>query len=1090
MYDFHEKTPYGCPPRDCSGQPCPAQPSKAQDCCVPDSHCHGFHEHCGDYVPLPPPIPPVRYVPGMNVQDQLCNMAERVNTSIHRWNEIQAECYAALNKVVGAAVASPVYYDNDTVRCEPGYDPESGCEYTVVMARPCDRAGQPVQLKLATAYESLTNSGALEDISTLSFQKSAQVAISAVPFDTTTWKGPVIVDGVIGSGTSDEIISILGVTKNGALVVLPGDTLNKELCQRKIENAIGPVIEIVRDGAGIGEGDVRGSVQAIGYRSCDGMRILLSCGCVEEPGMSIKQVTDVMVKYGCTTAAITSFEPADSTAVNHAGMTYIGQLTDVTIDYKMPKGAAFWYINKRICNKSGFEQDIADTQQYLGSFASELKNIMGGLDGVDLKDMTGTVEEHTKHLEEVDGKISELTDMLGGVRTDLTTLQNRVDGIVTDLNQEVSDRIIGDDELSRRISEEEDARIAADDALQNSIDAEATSRDAMDKNLQQQINTLTAGTGLPTATRTRKGAVIIGDNLTITPEGRLSAEPGVDIQAGSGIIVNKVGKINTVSVDATIATKSDLVPLNEAVEDLTDRVTVAEQELKDDGDEIAGLKTEVTTIKTSIESLQTDTGDINTALAGKVSKDGDTMTGALTVPNVAVTDSLSTGKIMSDSGVVELVSTEQTGRAVSDTPVLLKGVKVPVDDTDAANKKYIDDETTNLVNEIAVGHILPIASTEKRGIVRIGANLSISPDGTLSASTSGEGGTSVAAGDGISVSTDEEAKVSTVSLNTETKNTLARVASKADTSALAALQSTVDANRAITDTNTQNIDAINTTVGGHSADITALQTDLASVDDTATEAMRVATDAETKAGQAETKAATALASATDAKTSADSALEEAGQALQEVGGKVNRAGDSMSGELVVPSLAFNNAPKRNTVIRGVPRNDGPKIAISDGTTSPIVEAQLTAENGVLQLSANTGHVVSTENVPLVVGTPTQGDHAATKEYVDSRASIGVSTMIFKNKMFQCTVYLIKGGKVVIGVKVNIKENFTITSVPKTYSINITSVTPSFQFTLFNENYTCSISRIGGNNNIDILFKTDSSTYNLTVNDILRFGSIL
>lgn len=1088
MYDFHEKTPYGCPPRDCSGQPCPAQPSKAQDCCIPDSHCHSFHEHCGDYVPVPPPIPPVRYVPGMNVQDQLCNMAERVNTSIHRWNEIQAECYAALNKVVGAAVASPVYYDNDTVRCEPGYDPESGCEYTVVMARPCDRAGQPVQLKLATAYESLTNSGALEDISTLSFQKSAQVAISAVPFDTTTWEGPVIVDGVIGSGTSDEKISILGVTKNGALVVLPGDTLNKELCQRKIKNAIGPVIEIVRDGAGIGEGDVRGSVQAIGYRSCDGMRILLSCGCVEEPGMSIKQVTDVMVKYGCTTAAITSFEPADSTAVNHAGMTYIGQLKDVTIDYKMPKGAAFWYINKRICNKSGFEQDIANTQQYLGSFASELKNIMGGLDGVDLKDMAGTVEEHTKHLEEVDGKISELTDMLGGVRTDLTTLQNRVDGIVTDLNQEVSDRISGDDELSRRISDEEDARIAADDALQNSIVAEATSRDAMDKNLQQQINTLTAGTGLPTATRTRKGAVIIGDNLTITPEGRLSAEPGVDIQAGTGIIVSKVGKINTVSVNDTIATKSDLVPLNEAVEDLTDRVTVAEQELKDDGDEIAGLKTEVATIKTSIDSLQTGTGDITTALDGKVSKDGDTMTGALTVPNVTVTDSLSTGKIMSDSGAVVFRSTAQLNDP-SDDRVTLKNLQDPVDLSDAATAYYVQDKLGEMSTAIQQGELLPLATTEKPGIVRVGANLSISPDGTLSASTSGEGGTSVSAGDGISVSTDEEAKVSTVSLNTETKNTLARVASKADASALAALQSTVDANRAITDTNTQNIDAINTTVGGHSADITALQTDLASVDGTATEAMRVATDAETKAGQAETKAATALASAKDAKTAADAALEEAGQALQEVGSKVNRAGDVMTGRLGVPILSFDNGLQKPTIIHGVASNTGPALAITTNTTTPIVEAQLSTEDGELHISAKTEHVDPAKKVPLVVGRPTRVDHAATKEYVDSLATIGVENLVFSHELFQCTVYLTHGKKVVVGVKLKVKSNFTIIDVGTLCSITSTNITPPFQFSLASGNYVCSIHRNNINIPIDILFKSYSSQYNLYRNEILRFGSV-
>lgn len=989
MYDFHDKTHHGCP-----GQPCKGQHRKDQNCSVPDSCGHGCHEHCGDYVPLPPPIPPVRYVPGMNVQDQLCNMADRVNTSIHRWNEIQAECYAALNRVVGAATASPVYY-GDEVRCEPGFDPESGCNYTVVFAKKCDCAGKPIKLRLATAYNSLTNSGALEDISTVSFQTSAQMAISAIPFDKNTWEGPVIVAGTPGSGTENENVSILGFTCNDVMRVLPGDTTNKQLCQYKIENAIGPVIEIVRDGTGIGQGDVRGSVQAIGYRSCDGMRIFLSCGCVEEPGMSIKHVTDVMVRYGCTTAAITSFEPSDSTAFNHAGMTYIGRLTDVTIDYKMPKGAAFWYIAKPMCNKSGFEQDIANTQQYLGMFDSELKNIMGGLTGVDLKDMAGTVEEHTKHLEEVDAKIVELTTQVESVRNDLSSLQNRVDSIASDLAQEVNDRINGDNDLSRRIIEEEDARIAGDEALQQAVDSEAESRNSMDKNLQQQINTLTAGTGLPTATRTRKGAIIVGDNLTITPEGKLSAEPGVDIQAGSGIIVNKVGKINTISVDGTIATKSDLNPLNEAVEDLTDRVTIAEQEIKDDGDEIAAIQTEITSIKNSIDSIQTETGDIGTALDGKVSKAGDTMSGELTAPSVTITDSLTVKKVVSDSGVVEFVDASPAERDASDTPVLLKGVKDPVDNTDAATKNYVDGEVQSVTAAVAGGSILPIATTEKAGIVRVGANLSISPDGTLSAATSSEGGTSVAAGDGISVVNDEETKVSTVSLNEETKNTLNSVASKADASALAALQSTVDANKAITDANTQNIDAINNTVGGHSADITKLQTDLQSVDDTATEARRVATDAETKAGQVETKADSAVEAANTAKASAETALSEAGQALQEVGGKVNRAGDTMTGTLFVPDLDIDTKTQLLAPIDGDEDGTSLRILRHEGQGGHITEAAFVGD--VDELNIRGTHIEQhVENpLPVRVATPTDDQHAATKRYADGKLSLTGGTMTGK-----------------------------------------------------------------------------------------------
>lgn len=69
---------------------------------------------------------------------------------------------------------------------------------------------------------------------------------------------------------------------------------------------------------------------------------------------------------------------------------------------------------------------------------------------------------------------------------------------------------------------------------------------------------------------------------------------------------------------------------------------------------------------------------------------------------------------------------------------------------------------------------LPIASNEQLGAIKVGANLSISEDGVLSASA-GEASTSIAAGNGIKVEHSEETNVDTVSIADATLAEIAKV---------------------------------------------------------------------------------------------------------------------------------------------------------------------------------------------------------------------------------------------------------------------------------------------------------------------------
>lgn len=952
----HARPEHGRPELDCSAQSCAGHGRPGQYCHEPQ-------------FAVPPPIPPVRYEPGLNVQDQLVNMAQRVNVSIHRWNEIQANCYEALNRVVGAAVDTSVYYNECDVRYQTGFDSASGCTYDLVQIKHRDRAGHHITVSLLPAYQNVTNSGAVENMETASFAQSAQSIISAVPFNATRWEGPMVYKCMPGSSTENDKTFVAGFTQHGVLRVFPGNVAPEVLLQNGIRDAIGPVVKLVQDGEVVATDDTVGSVQAIAYRACDKMTFFFSCGCVKAPGMSSVQVANVLKSLNVTTAVMTSIEQPSSTSTTHAGMLYMGRNSSPTVDYKVPSGVAFWYVAKPMC-KNGFEEEISSIVQNMGANQNAIENLMGGMDGLDLSNMAETVDKHTQQLKDIEDSIDSLTNDLEQVRANITSLEGRIDNVETAIATERHEREAADEDIRQDLASEVHDRETMDEQLQNAIQVEATQRQAADQNLQTEINNIKNGTSLPTATRTRKGVVKVGDNLNIAADGTLSAEPGVDIQAGAGIVVTKTGKINTISVSSDVPSGDDISRLEELAQDAVDKATVADQAAKDAQDDVAELATKVTANEQGIAGLET----------GKVDRAGDTMTGQLLVPSIHASDLIETELISSPQPTLNFRSVSNLSRATDDpvfNPVTLNNIASPTDGLHAANKAYVDKQTQDIADAVADGSALPIATTEKAGIVRVGANLSISPDGTLSASPGGESaGNGVAAGDGISVSVDETSNVATVSLNQASKDAITAVAGKADKSTVTALESTVNAHKEIIDTNTQNIDAVNTTVGTVSVDVEKLKTDLARVDDTATEAMWTATDAETKAIAAQ-------ADATQAKTDAASALTEAGQALEEVTGKVSKAGDTMSGTLMVPEITLSGA--RTTSLSSEDAGGealrlkvrGHNMDVPNGVYFGGLGG---ATTGALTINAvnSTGNVAG---LPVFVGSPTKDNHAVPLRYL-------------------------------------------------------------------------------------------------------------
>lgn len=506
------------PPNDCAPHNRPAKDCSAEKSCV---------------TVVPPPIPPVRYVPGMDVQEQLMHMANHVNVCVDRWNQIQANCYAALDKVVGAAVSNDVYYEPDEVRFSTGYSSADGSTYEIIECKPVDKAGRPIRLQLQTAFNA-GNPAVRQSITDKSFVASGNAVITAVS-PAVEWRGLCMIHGnPVATNEPQEGDWLCGWTKRGVLRLLPAtETTVESACRNQIVNCIGPVIPIVMNGkptqVAADYPAEPGAIQAIGWKQCNGNKVLFSCGFQDEPGCTVKNVADLLVSMGVTTAAVTCYMNAygsgnmgpfvkaaeaakplnNMAAVNNVvgqaenvhnnvgvvpepwvdqydklsstvslgltgGMTYIGKLADRPLQFQIPQNSAFWVVTKRP-TKAGWPNrwtgEIADICQRLGMNATELESVQGKIDIeqiqiLDLQNRVGKLEENDRTQ---DAAIADHENRISDIEERLTTAEGNITKLFDDLADETAARIAGDEELAERLAAETDARIDGDNKLNDRV---------------------------------------------------------------------------------------------------------------------------------------------------------------------------------------------------------------------------------------------------------------------------------------------------------------------------------------------------------------------------------------------------------------------------------------------------------------------------------------------------------------------------------------------------------------------------------------------------------------------------------------------
>ena len=813
------------------------------------SEKHRHHEHERPVppppppsTPLPPPIPPVRYVPGMNVQEQMCNLSERINICIERWNTIQRNCYEALDQVVGAAVNNNVYYSPDEVRFSTGYDENMSCSYAIVEARAVDRSGKPIFCHLRPAYNNVTNSGARENIQDVSFITSAQMVMTASQASDTHWDGTVLFNGNPGEGTPNAEKWVAGWNRNGALLFFPGDVELQTLKQHRMVNCIGPVFPIIKNGELFTTvlekmPETPGSIQAMGWKQFNGNKVFISCSLEDQPGMSPMSVAKIMQSMGVTNAIITSYQTAGVTAWDAmpiadgentngnetipsvpgmtGGMTFLGQLTTAPIQWNIPRNCANWIISKRPGPgwPNSFTTEVANVVQRLGATTNSLNSLSGQVEGQnkaidklsnDVQTNISDIAELKEQISNITGNVSQFETRLSTAENNIKTLDENLATVTQHLTQEIQNRAAADEQLQKNIaneaitrSEEDqkilDALTAAQAALQNAINAEATARENADGQLQNAINEEATArenadaqlqNAITAEEAARKAAdSTLQDAITAEADTRATADRNLSAGLEAEISARQTKDVQHEAQMEQIAAQEqkDNAAVNRRIDDLEEKV-----------DNFDGGA-----IKEDVEKNAADIADI----AGEL----ETLK----------------AKEQSDAENLQANINNVLNKEIQDVDALQTNINV--------NRNIIDQHTKD-IEDLKGGSFvpeIPFASATEGGIIKVGDGLEITPDGVLNNTRTGDGHpqVSVEQGEGVEVTANEDRSKFTVSIDPAITQDIADNKAAIEAEAKARAEADADLEAGIK-ANADAIDELETRVDGQSTDITNIKQEL------------------------------------------------------------------------------------------------------------------------------------------------------------------------------------------------------------------------------------------------------------------------
>ena len=647
-----------------------------------------------------PPVPTV--IEGSSLYEAMGKVIERTNMCINQWNCISKNCYEAMNACVAAARSNDVYYDDCEVNYQEGYDTTEGCAYAIVEKKAVDRKGKPIFVSLAPAYDNTTNSGVEQGIFDMSFIKSANVIMTAVQAGSDKWFGPAMYRGAAIPGESNPDGYVYGFNRHGALRYFKGDVTETTLCQNQMVDVIGGCVPILYDGKvieGVEAMTQKQAICAIGFNCGTGSVFFFSCSAQNQPGMGIASVARILQGYGCTTAVVTS-ATTNTPAATGEGMLYMGQMTTDPVNAKEPKNLAYWVISKCPNFNNAFQKEVADLVQTTGRNAWETYLLGVQIQSFDdritqnAKDIAAEIERAKAAEKALDNKIEAETNRAEAAEDALdkkidaeterataaeTALDNKIvaetnrataaeNKIASDLQAEVVRATTRENQIQAALDAEIKARIDADNDLINAIEQEVLARKAADVALENKIDAVDKK--IQTQITNIEGNIT---NLETQIKGMTTGQTNLPYLKLTGGQLS--GNLTFVSGQTVVLGRGPSKDMEAATKKYVDDAVQS-------GGGSPGGDVSKEYVDQQISELQ---GQIDT----KVSKSGDTMTGALNFNGQTALNPV----LESNTGIkVQSSSSGSAGKVTN--------LAAPSADSDAANKKYVDDNIVQVKQEI------------------------------------------------------------------------------------------------------------------------------------------------------------------------------------------------------------------------------------------------------------------------------------------------------------------------------------------------------------------------------------------------------
>lgn len=552
--------------------------------------------------------------------------------AIEKAKELNAKTEQILHHIKHFGLENGVWYSPKSVRTETA-QAENLSEYTVTTIKNRDECGDPIFMKVHTAYGNTIDNGLKEPITSAVINECAQIITPAMTGD--KFSGYTVVDGEIYPADVDDNGYTVGFNFKNIMTLYKNADLKNDIERLKrdrIMQAVGCGVPFLLNGEVVETAvadDETAPRTVIAQDSYYNTYILTTVD-----GLTLTDCANILIKLGCVKAVELAKNAENSVVLD------CGNPTISTANITTPQ-VAYFYVTKKDFFKNRFQWDICRATLTASiclatsnANLSEIKALENKHD-TDIVDLTAKIEDEVERAKTAEQAIR---DALSNVEESLTTRINDIEAeintaktTIAEINETISSIQEKDTEQDGKISE---------------LYSELEVTQQMITNVENSLNEFKTSTTETLNTNTADIAQNKSDISTLKSTDELHAEQiknVEDAQANirelytsqqaqlSSLDTALKTALNTISEIET--TVNDIKNMYANLANLPDRMNTLENNLADLATKVDSLisdntrnKRDIAELKTNITALETD----NTQNKADISRLGTRVTALTT----------------------------------------------------------------------------------------------------------------------------------------------------------------------------------------------------------------------------------------------------------------------------------------------------------------------------------------------------------------------------------------------------------------------------------------------------------------------------